>query len=66
MTKKNLTKVEVIQIFKESFPEVIADKTDKPKQRFTWNTFVDGLQKDGQITEKQASTWDQPKFIKGY
>lgn len=39
------------------------DITDRSLVRMTWNDYVDGLEKDGEITERQAATWTQPKFI---
>jgi hypothetical protein len=36
---------------------------DKPGVREAWNNWVDHLQKSGEITEGQASRWDQPKFV---
>ena len=34
---------------------------DYAARKMAWNNFVDGLQKEGQITERQADTWAQPR-----
>ncbi len=60
MTK---TEAEAEADFREHIlPHVPAD--DKPAKRMAWNDYVDQLQRAGQITEGQAGTWDQPRFIK--
>jgi hypothetical protein len=33
---------------------------DKPAARQAWVVYVDGLHRDGLITDKQAKTWDNP------
>lgn len=33
---------------------------DKTSLRCAWNDFVDGLYKSGEITERQADTWQNP------
>lgn len=57
-----MTKKQAEQQFKELFKEVL-QSNDKPLKRMTWNDFIDSLNKNGQITDKQATTWTQPKFI---
>ncbi len=58
-----MNKRQAEQSFRESIlPHLPAN--DAPARRQAWNEYVDGLQRDGQITETQASMWDQPKFIK--
>jgi len=34
---------------------------DKPARREAWVNWTDGLHRDGQITDRQAQTWDQPE-----
>ena len=55
---KNLTKKQALELFQDIKKEV--PKNDKPALSFAWCTFVDGLQKDGSISEKQAHNWDNP------
>lgn len=57
-----MTKQDAIQDFKDNILPTL-DHTDKPLVRMTWNDYVDRLQRHGAITEKQASTWEQPKFV---
>lgn len=59
-----MTKQQAIEYFKEHvLPRL--DITDRPLVRTAWNDYVDALQKNGQITERQAETWEQPAFVKG-
>lgn len=37
---------------------------DKPRVREAWNVYVDDLQKAGEITESQASMWQNPFLSK--
>jgi len=37
---------------------------DKSAIRLYWNNFVDGLQKDGKITKRQADNWVNPFLSK--
>ena len=39
------------------------DILDRPLIRMAWNGYVDQLAREGRITERQASTWGQPKFV---
>jgi hypothetical protein len=58
-----MTKREAAARFRANIlPGIPAD--DKPAKRQAWNDYVDALQRDGAITERQASSWDQPAFIK--
>lgn len=54
-----MTKQQAINIFKEEILPRIS-KTDKVAIRCTWLDFTDYLCKDGQITQQQYSTWDNP------
>ncbi len=39
------------------------DILDRPLIRMAWNDYVDRLEREGRITERQASTWGQPPFV---
>ncbi len=61
--RKNWTKAEALKDFNATLkPAVIAryGRTDKPAMREAWVIFVDGLERDGIISERQAATWDNP------
>jgi hypothetical protein len=58
-----MTKLQAEREFKMGYLPYLP-KGDKPAKRMAWNNFVDQLQREGRITAKQASTWDQPEFIK--
>lgn len=58
-----LKKSDVVEMYKNDILPSIPS-TDRPAQREAWNNFVDMLQKDGQISEANANTWDQPAFLK--
>lgn len=61
--KKYLTKVQVEKRFKsEVYPHI--DKNDKPALHYAWVVFIDGLCKDGEISDNQFSNWNLPSFIK--
>ena len=58
-----MTKKQAKQFFIESVTTtVIYDwlDTDRPALRQAWNDFVDTLQRNRSITEKQASEWVNP------
>jgi len=64
------TKADVERIFKvEVMPSIVeaedarGGRLDKPGRREMWNNWIDGLQKDGTITERQADTWGHPKWL---
>lgn len=67
MSKKNvfpyiMTKNDAVRDFKMSILPCIIHRYGKEKVaiRCGWNDYVDYLQKDGRITEKQAKTWTNP------
>ena len=63
MSKKYLTKVQVEKMFKEEiYPGL--NKSDKPALNLAWVVFIDGLCKDGEISQSQWNNWTLPKFIK--
>ena len=58
-----MTLKEARQIFKEEYADFIrANKTDKIAINLAYTYFLDGLCKDGQITQKQWE--DADNFIK--
>jgi hypothetical protein len=65
------TKAQVEATFKsEVMPEILKSERggypDKPMRREAWNNWIDGLWKDGTITETQAGTWGHPKWLETY
>lgn len=54
-----MTKQQALAFFKDSILPSIPSN-DTPWKCEAWNDYVDSLQKDGSITEKQASTWVNP------
>lgn len=58
---KNLTKKDAERYFKTQLFDPSDTWTDK---RCKWNDFVESLRRDGEITDKQAYSWDQPDFVK--
>lgn len=56
-----MTKAEAINQFKEVYAGYIEEnRDDKVAIRTAWNDYTDFLMKDGDITEFQYNTWDQP------
>lgn len=58
-----MTKKEALKIFNQEIkPGVIErhGKKDKPALQLAWQCFIDGLCKDGTITQKQYDTWGNP------
>lgn len=66
-----LTKKQAVKLFKDNILPAVINVNERdgmkdwPGRRLAWNTFVDGLQRDGQISEAQRLTWDQPRCVKG-
>lgn len=58
-----MTKNEAKNEFKGHFPKLL-ERGDKAEIRESWNNFVDGLQKAGDVTERQAETWMNPFLSK--
>lgn len=61
---------EVVEFFiRDVYPSIIAQERDQhpdwPLRRMTWNNFIDGLEKSGQISHEDAYSWGQPDFIRG-
>lgn len=62
-----MTRNDAVREFTEAIlPDVLKryGPHDKTAIRTAWNEFVDGLQKDGRITERQASTWLGPAITR--
>ena len=55
-----MNKKEAEKQFKESFE---LKKNDYCYNQLAWTGFIDGLCKDGQITQTQFFKWDNPKFL---
>lgn len=56
-----MTKVEATRLFREVYPDCYKDvRGDYCKVQFAWSCFVDGLCKDGQITQNQYDNWTMP------
>ena len=60
--KKYLNKKQVESMFKETHASILKTN-DRPMKSQAWHNYTDGLCKDGQISERQYSTWNTPKFI---
>lgn len=63
-------KAEVEAMFKKHVMPTILESEkrygggiDGPLRREAWNNWIDGLQRDGTITEVQAHTWGHPKWL---
>jgi hypothetical protein len=54
-----VNKREAVENFKEGILPHIPSN-DKVAIRCAWNDYVDGLNKDGQVTDYQARTWSNP------
>ena len=60
---RNTTKVQALQQFKYNWKvETLRTKWNKDviAKREAWNLFVDDLNKEGYISDRQAMTWDNP------
>ena len=61
--KVRATKKEMLAIFMGQLKEnkqKHSQKVDKITLRECWNNYVDSLNKDGLVTDKQARTWTNP------
>lgn len=54
------TKKQAETAYKSEFFNPSDTWTDK---RCKWNDYVENLRRNGEISEKQANTWDQPSFV---
>jgi hypothetical protein len=58
---KNLTKKEVLLLFKYAHDEVLKElRGDSIAKRELWNNYIDSLYKDGLITTYQYKNWTNP------
>lgn len=61
-----MTKKEVVAFWRESVLPYVREQyeadgvPDYPARREAWNDMVDGMARDGAVTERQASTWTHP------
>lgn len=56
-----VTKAEALQMFRECLRCTDVDfRGDSIAKREAFNDYVDGLNKDGLVTDKQANTWSNP------
>ncbi len=64
MKNYQLTKAEALRDFREMWDDLLRREPrwrgDTIAKREEWNNYVDALQKDGRITQRQADTWDNP------
>ena len=55
-----MTKAAALRYWREHMkPGIPAN--DKPARRLSWNEYVDRLEREQAITERQATMWDVPK-----
>ena len=61
---RNTTKVQALQQFKYNWKVLTKQqpkwKGDVIAKRESWNDFVDALNREGYISDRQAMTWDNP------
>ena len=56
-----MTKNEADHIFEEIYPNYRQEAgKDYCKVQFAWSCFIDGLCKDGKISQKQYNNWTPP------
>ena len=59
-----MTKTEVVEQFRELWADVVANdpkwRGDSVAKRCAFNDYVDGLNKDGLVTDHQAYNWSNP------
>ena len=61
------TKRDIETMFFEDISPLITKRygvRDKVAARTAWNDYIDTLQKDGTITESQASNWLPPRSLR--
>lgn len=60
---KKTTKKQAESYFKlYLYPQI--KNLDKYSQYEVWNSYIDGLCKSGEITNKQYATWLNPRYLK--
>ena len=55
-----MTYREAVREFREAYHSLWERQVDYWTAQLTWSEYVDGLCKDGQITQKQYDTWETP------
>lgn len=55
-----MTKAEAVREFKRNYRKLYIDRVDYWTAHLAWSEYVDSLNKDKQITDKQASNWSTP------
>lgn len=58
--KKPLNKAKVIDEFEKLYRKLYIEKVDYWTAQLAWAEFIDGLNKEGKITDRQASIWTTP------
>ena len=62
--RMRLTKKEAYRIFMDQLrsnkPRGVSGRVDRIALCEAWHNFVDSLNKDGLVTERQADTWTNP------
>ena len=64
--RRSMTKKDAYALFmQDMYPLVVAKygRDDRVAIREKWNNYVDALNKDGEVTDKQAYNWSNP-FLK--
>jgi len=54
-----MTFIQAKKLFAERFT---FDSHDKPAAGEAWCIFIDSLHRDGQITDRQVQSWDNPFY----
>lgn len=63
---KHMTKEQAIKFYKEEILPSVKKQyesdgiIDKPARQFAWQIYIDGLCKDGEISQRQYDTWGNP------
>ena len=55
-----MTYREAVKNFQRDYRKIYIDKVDYWMAHEVWAEYVDGLNRDRQITDRQASTWSTP------
>ena len=55
-----MTYKDAVKEFKSSYRDLFIKRVDYLTGQLAWATYVDGLCKDGQITQRQYDTWATP------
>lgn len=55
-----MTKEQAIRDFKREYADLYIKKVDYWTAQLAWSIYVDGLCKDGQITQRQCDNWSTP------